>query len=319
MAYPTREPAYNPYQQYSNGAASAAYNAVQPHVTVSDVANRNELEKELAYNEMQIKALKNELANMRADWRDMDSFDRKLAANRASIGDISTARAHMADIEGRRKENDTRLNQLIQWRWQSAENEKSRQADLAKQNRTDIKRLMADIEDLYIAMPKDRETRMKTMAKINRLQKELRDEYGVTYEPSDELLGNVNDWSDDEWELFRINNTDKNGRWYSAKAREKYANRPQQTAEAAEAAKKGAGTLTKDEADAKAAALKTTYNKAIDKAIPKDRSSLMYDLATSKGSYTENVMVDGKSYTVTFTQSTGGKIIAKCGSVTREF
>lgn len=313
MAY--REPAYNPAQAYSNPAAQGAWNAQQSAYGANTYSNRVELEKELAYNENMIASLKNELMSLRADYRDLDSLDRKLAANRAAIGDMGNARAHLGDIEGRRKELETRANNYMQWRWQSAENEKSRKADRAKQNSTDVKRLIGDIEDLYIAMPKDKENRLKTMAKIDRLQKELYDDYGVRFQPTKEMLGNTNEWSDDEWEMYKSQNTDKNGYWISPEARERYANRPQQTAEAAEAAKKGANTPTSEEVKKK----RITYNKAIDKATPASRSNLMYDLATGKGSHTETVMVDGKSYTVTFTQSTDGKIIAKCGSVTREF
>lgn len=317
MAY--REPAYNPAQAYSNPAAQGAWNAQQSAYGANTYSNRVELEKELAYNESMIASLKNELMSLRADYRDLDSLDRKLAANRAAIGDMGNARAHLGDIEGRRKELETRANNYMQWRWQSAENEKSRKADRAKQNSTDVKRLIGDIEDLYIAMPKDKETRLKTMAKIDRLQKELYDDYGVRFQPTKEMLGNTNEWSADEWALYKVQNTDKYGHWISDEAKKRYYDWKVSTAAEAEEKKKGANTPTTDEAAANVAALKTKYNKAIDKATPASRSNLMYDLATGKGSHTETVMVDGKSYTVTFTQSTDGKIIAKCGSVTREF
>lgn len=312
MAY--REPAYNPTQAYSNPATQGAWNAQQSAYGANTYSNRVELEKELAYNESMIASLKNELMSLRADYRDLDSLDRKLAANRAAIGDMGNARAHLGDIEGRRKELDTRANTYMQWRWQSSENEKSRNADRAKQNSTDVKRLIGDIEDLYISMPKDQETRLKVAAKIKRLQNELRDNYGVQYQPTKEMLGNLDEKSADEWKIYKIVNTDKYGHWISDEAKRKYDKWETKTAEDAEEKKKGANTPTTGEVEA----LKTTYNKAIDNAIPGGKPSA-YKLQTGKGTYTETVVIDGKTYTVTVTKLKGGNVIAKCGSVTRGY
>ena len=143
--------AYNANQQRL--AAEAAWNAQQQAAAPNTYANRSELERELAYNENEIRYLQNQLETMRAEWMDQDSFDRKLAANRAAIGDFGNARAHQNDIIARQNDRNRVADTAMQWRWQAKQNEIARQADKEKQAKAEIKRLIGEIEDLDTARP----------------------------------------------------------------------------------------------------------------------------------------------------------------------
>lgn len=143
--------AYNANQQRL--AAEQAWNAQQQAAAPATYSNRVELEKELAYNENEIRYLQNQLENMRAEWMDQDSFDRKLAANRAAIGDFGNARAHQNDIIARQNDRNRVADTAMQWRWQASQNKIARQADKEKQAKAEIKRLIGEIEDLDTARP----------------------------------------------------------------------------------------------------------------------------------------------------------------------
>ena len=143
--------AYNANQQRL--AAEQAWNAQQQAAAPNTYANRSELERELAYNENEIRYLQNQLETMRAEWMDQDSFDRKLAANRAAIGDFGNARAHQNDIIARQNDRNRVADTAMQWRWQAKQNEIARQADKEKQAKAEIKRLIGEIEDLDTARP----------------------------------------------------------------------------------------------------------------------------------------------------------------------
>lgn len=171
--------AYNANQQRL--AAEAAWNAQQQAAAPNTYANRSELERELAYNENEIRYLQNQLENMRAEWMDQDSFDRKLAANRAAIGDFGNARAHQNDIIARQNDRNRLADTAMQWRWQAKQNEIARQADKEKQAKAEIKRLIGEIEDLDIQIPYHTDLGAKNAleAKRARLVRELA-AYGVS-------------------------------------------------------------------------------------------------------------------------------------------
>lgn len=226
---------------------------------------------------------------------------RRMAANRARSGDPSMASAYMSN------EYAQRMNRSAQ------------AADRENMRRKDIEELKNEIDGLYITMPKDKQSRFNQRLKIDRLTKQLRDHYGVEYKPTGFMFGNPDERSADEWESFRIENTDKNGNWISEEARELYSTRETDTADDAEKAKKGAGTDTADEAAAKKDSAKKNAYAAIDEAVGASGKPSAYELTKGKGTYTRTVLVDGKTYTVTFTKTTGGKVIAKCNGFTMEF
>lgn len=173
--------AYNANQQRL--AAEAAWNAQQQAAAPNTYANRSELERELAYNENEIRYLQNQLETMRAEWMDQDSFDRKLAANRAAIGDFGNARAHQNDIIARQNDRNRLADTAMQWRWQAKQNEIARAADQQKQAKADIKRLIGEIEDVAVQIPYQSEPGAKAELKRKkaRLIRELAS-YGVTYD-----------------------------------------------------------------------------------------------------------------------------------------
>ena len=171
--------AYNANQQRL--AAEQAWNAQQQAAAPNTYANRVELEKELAYNENEIRYLQNQLENMRAEWMDQDSFDRKLAANRAAIGDFANARAHQNDIIARQNDRNRVADTAMQWRWQAAQNKIAREADQRKQAKAEVKRLIGEIEDIDAQIPYHTEVGAANAlkAKRERLVRELA-AYGVS-------------------------------------------------------------------------------------------------------------------------------------------
>lgn len=172
--------AYNANQQRL--AAEQAWNAQQQAAAPNTYANRSELERELAYNENEIRYLQNQLETMRAEWMDQDSFDRKLAANRAAIGDFGNARAHQNDIIARQNDRNRLADTAMQWRWQAKQNEIARQADQQKQVKKTIKDIIAQIDDIDVMLPHEEKVAAKESleSKKQRLVRELA-EYGVDY------------------------------------------------------------------------------------------------------------------------------------------
>lgn len=216
--------AYNANQQRL--AAEAAWNAQQQAAAPNTYANRSELERELAYNENEIRYLQNQLETMRAEWMDQDSFDRKLAANRAAIGDFGNARAHQNDIIARQNDRNRLADTAMQWRWQAKQNEIARQADKEKQAKAEIKRLIGEIEDLDVQIPYHNDLGAKNAleAKRARLVRELA-AYGVYLAP----VGNQgqNQGSDSVATLVQdeASATNEKGFFKDADQREKIAKR----------------------------------------------------------------------------------------------
>lgn len=229
-------------------AAQKAWEAQQKAAGQNTYANRVELEKELADNENEIRKLQGELGSMQNRWKDLDSMDRALAANRARIGDLANARAHQNDIINRRSDRKRAAETRMQWRWQADQNRIGREADQKKQAQADIRRITGEIEDLDMMMPyyENAQARQAADVKRARLVNELA-AYGVTYGGTRVPQSNEGPQTADEWEIFRIQNTDKNGNWLSEDARDKYASRPQVTSSAAQAAKDGGNMMTDEE------------------------------------------------------------------------
>lgn len=232
-------------------AAQKAWEAQQKAAGQNTYANRVELEKELADNENEIRKLQGELGSMQNRWKDLDSMDRELAANRARIGDLANARAHQTDIINRRNDRNRAYETRMQWRWQEKQNRLSRETDQKKQAQADIRRIIGEIEDLDMMMPyyENAQARQAADVKRARLVKELAS-YGVTYGGTQVPPVNEGPQTADEWEIFRIQNTDKNGNWLSKDARDKYASRPQVTGSTAQAAKDGRNMKTVSEREA---------------------------------------------------------------------
>lgn len=232
-------------------AAQKAWEAQQKAAGQNTYANRVELEKELAANESEIRKLQGELGSMQNRWKDLDSMDRELAANRARIGDLANARAHQTDIINRRNDRNRAYETRMQWRWQEKQNRLSREADQKKQAQANIRRIIGEIEDLDMMMPyyENAQARQAADVKRARLVKELAS-YGVTYGGTQAPTANEGPQTADEWEIFRIQNTDKNGNWLSEDARDKYASRPQVTGSTAQSAKDGRNMKTTEEVKA---------------------------------------------------------------------
>ena len=259
MSYPTytRLPfseypqagARNAYEAgQSSLAAQKAWEAQQKAAGQNTYANRVELEKELADNENEIRKLQGELGSMQNRWKDLDSMDRELAANRARIGDMTNARSHQNDIINRRNDRNRAAETRMQWRWQEKQNRISNEADKKKQARADIRRITGEIEDLDMMMPyyENAQARQAADVKRARLVKELAS-YGVSYDGTRVPPAHEGPQTADEWEIFRIQNTDRNGNWLSEDARDRYASRPQVTGSAAQSAKAGLNTKTTEE------------------------------------------------------------------------
>lgn len=189
-AYP-QAGARNAYEAgQSSLAAQKAWEAQQKAAGQNTYANRVELEKELAANESEIRKLQAELGSMQDRWKDLDSMDRELAANRARIGDFGNARAHQNDIINRRNDRKRAAETRMQWRWQAEQNRIGREADQKKQAQADIRRIIGEIEDIDTQIPYHTEIGAQNAlkAKRNRLVSELAS-YGVS-DPVETQSGN---------------------------------------------------------------------------------------------------------------------------------
>lgn len=217
--------AYNANQQRL--AAQAAWQAQQQAAKPNTYFDRVELEKELAYNENEIKALTLELENMRAQWGDLDSMDRQLAANRARIGDFGNSRAHQNDIIARQNDRNRVADTAMQWRWQADQNRIAREADQKKQTQAEIKRLIGEIEDIDAQIPYHTELGAKNAldAKRARLVRELA-AYGVTA-PAKVSQSNENNSLDNAASILQneksVDYIDKKGRFLDAEKRKEIA------------------------------------------------------------------------------------------------
>ena len=161
-------------------AAQEAYYA-QHRAAPNTSEDRIALENELVNNEAKIAELQTELTQLSSKWSSMDEFDRKLAANRAKVGDFANSRAHQQDIVNRQDKVDRWEQTKMQWKWQEKQNRLSREEDKLKQAKAEIKRLTADYEDtaVLLANPDLSPQQAKEVeSKLNRIKRELAG-YGV--------------------------------------------------------------------------------------------------------------------------------------------
>lgn len=161
-------------------AAQEAYYA-QHRAAPNTSEDRIALENELVNNEAKIAELQTELTQLSSKWSNMDEFDRKLAANRAKVGDFANSRAHQQDIVNRQDKADKWKQTQMQWKWQEKQNRLSREDDKIKQAKAEIKRLTADYEDtaVLLANPDLSPQQAKEIeSKLDRIKRDLAD-YGV--------------------------------------------------------------------------------------------------------------------------------------------
>jgi hypothetical protein len=69
-----------------------------------------EIDAQIAANNAKIAQLRQELANIQKGSDYADSFDMRLAANRAEVGDLANAQVHLGRIEARKNARDQREN-----------------------------------------------------------------------------------------------------------------------------------------------------------------------------------------------------------------
>lgn len=246
-------------------AAEQAWQAQQQSAAPATYFNRVELEKELAYNENEIKALTLELENMRAEWGDLDSMDRKLAANRAAIGDFGNSRAHQNDIIARQNDRNRVADTAMQWRWQENQNRIAREADQKKQTQAEIKRLIGEIEDIDAQIPYHTEIGAQNAlrAKRKRLVSELAS-YGVSNPVETQVGTPVTGQGSDSVATLRQEeapSTDKKGRFLDAGKRKSIADKYKKLGLEDEA-KRVMNTPTVKEAEEKAAKVKAEKEEA---------------------------------------------------------
>lgn len=143
------------------------------YLNTNEQNGREALEGEIVRNESEIRRLSAELERIKSEWG-ADVLDRRLAQNRARIGDFGNARAHLGDINARNAAE-------MQWRWQERQNRISREADQKKQAQADIRRIIGEIEDIDAQIPYHTEIGAQNAlrAKRNRLVSELA-AYGVS-------------------------------------------------------------------------------------------------------------------------------------------
>lgn len=143
------------------------------YLNTNEQNGREALEGELVRNESEIRRLSAELERIKSEWG-ADVLDRRLAQNRARIGDFGNARAHLVDINARNAAE-------MQWRWQERQNRISREADQKIQAQAEIRRIIGEIEDIDAQIPYHTEIGAQNAlrAKRNRLVSELA-AYGVS-------------------------------------------------------------------------------------------------------------------------------------------
>jgi len=272
----------NPAQPAPQGAQVPVQPQPQPALPPQQAAGMGadvqKLNEEYARNEARIAQLENELRTLKTGMSTDEEFQDALAANRAKRGDTGF------------------YSNMYFMRQNRANSEKALADENKQRDAIEQKKLVEQIEDLdmnFGYLP-DKQSKGAALSKRRRLVKEL-EGYGVKYaqpEPDTSV-----DWTPDEWEQFRITNTDKDGKWNTEEARAKYAARPVSTAQDAEAAKAGANTDTAAEAEAKKAKEKRESNAAISEVVG---TVTGYTLAKNKGTVTKTAS-NGRSVTVTKT------------------
>lgn len=229
------------------------------YLNTNEQNGREALESELVRNESEIRRLSAELERLKSEWG-ADGLDRRLAQNRARIGDFGNARAHLGDINARNVAE-------MQWRWQgeNSEKEKKRLAD------AEIKKLRSDLfgAQLNLEYSQTQKERELWNQKVQELRAELYERTGKTYlEPSSENATGFDPKTatPEEAELFRSQNTNDKGEWITEDARRIYSQYKAMTAEGNEAHKAAIKNDTISEAEEKRRAAAAAFEQRKRKA-----------------------------------------------------
>lgn len=213
-----------------------------------------EIDQQIQANNVKIAQLEAQLKDVKGNSAYADELDRQLAANRVKANDYANAQTHLGRIEYR---------ELARLQREQAEK-------LADKNKATVSEkakaeLRGQIEDLDVAIPyyDNKASKDAAIAKRNRLV----DQYNREYKASLPHYGESgeNALTPDEWEQFKITNTDKNGNWSSDVARKLYSNRQTLSAAEAQKAKEGANTKTADEKKEAWNKVERDFKSAVDK------------------------------------------------------
>lgn len=186
------------------------------YLNTNEQNGREALEGELVRNESEIRRLSAELERLKSEWG-ADGLDRRLAENRARIGDIGNARAHLGDINARNAAE-------MQWRWQGMMNDDARKKDEKRQREADIKALENDIFTAEISKNYAVTENERSLLdwKIHKLQEEYKKITGNYFD-----VGAAKNESESEgmssggWRKYVEDNTNK-GVWNSAEAKSRF-------------------------------------------------------------------------------------------------
>ena len=195
-----------------------------------------EIDQQIAANNAKIAQFEAQLLKAKGNSVYADDLDRRLAANRVKANDYANAQTHLGRIESR---------ELA--RLQREQAEKLADKNKATASEKAKAELRGQIEDLDMAIPyyDNKQSKDAAIAKRNRLVDQYNREYSASLSHYGESSENA--LTPDEWEQFKISNTDKNGNWTSETARKLYSTRQTLSAAEAQKAKDGANTKTANE------------------------------------------------------------------------
>lgn len=207
----------NAVQYAQNAEYGAALQAA------SEAAGRRQqieqIDQQIEANNAQIAQLKQQLAQLTNGSSFADDFDRRLAQNRAGIGDMANAQMHLSRIEARKQAEETRKNA-----------EHLRMMDKLGKNGEEFDELMklAKMRTNLEAVAKDPGLRSGLEREYNIAVQQYRNKYGrnpdfanfegkvdLFYDRSGYKGASDEDLAKDKSTLsnFITNNTDANGRW----------------------------------------------------------------------------------------------------------
>lgn len=278
------------FEAQAQGAMMSQFDALRSELA-SNTARIAELRQQAAQIEGQIKGAGTE----------RDALDMKLAANRASIGDIGSALSHQNNIYTR------------------AQQERANELEKARQGKTEVKAVEEKLEDAYMqrAWADNEEQQQAADMKINRLKKEYKALTGKDY--TVDVVTNTGapkagaraDTLETAYGKYR-NSLDRFGHPTQAAVDEflKDAEGLPYNQKLQEKIDEVRNVTTQEKAKAAGEKTKRLENAAIDEAMQNYSSLELAD----KGSYTYTAS-NGKRVTVT--RSGDGKILYECGKTKR--